>query len=237
MLLRTVCTYRYGSKTSKTRKSPFPVRENAYFDPRSAASIFTHGEYTAAVGTPSAWVEPGIITAVNMKHRHGLIAIRTLVCSAGLLASSFVQTNDAAESPTRGYGKRRSGGVHDGGASTDHSPQVAGDCRVAVCISGHIRSFVYPVVHRSIRTNLVEAIEKEGGCKVDVFAYATPSDVVASYKLVCRYTRVEATVETDDGKFHLQNAAAISQPSIHVDPGCYGLLQMPSYSSHQSWRL
>lgn len=56
-------------------------------------------------------------------------------------------------------------------------------CRVAVCFSGHIRSFVYPVVHLSTRRNLVEAIAAEG-CRVDVFAYATLPDVVPSFKMV-----------------------------------------------------
>lgn len=66
---------------------------------------------------------------------------------------------------TQGYQHRHGdGGFFNGSAR----PR----CRVAVCLSGHIRSFAYPVVHRSIRTNLVEAIQREG-CEVDVFAYAT----------------------------------------------------------------
>lgn len=80
----------------------------------------------------------------------------------------------------------------DSHAVTDAGrPQIfsAGDedkmpgCRVAVCLSGHIRSFVHPVVHRSIRSNLIEAIEADG-CEVDVFAYATLGDTVASIKQV-----------------------------------------------------
>ncbi|CAN0533043.1 unnamed protein product, partial [Laminaria digitata] len=55
--------------------------------------------------------------------------------------------------------------------------------RVAVCLSGHIRSFVHSAVHKSIRRNLVEAIEADG-CDVDVFAYATAADTVASIKQV-----------------------------------------------------
>lgn len=74
-------------------------------------------------------------------------------------------------------------GSPDPNRQTDHGDNPRA-CRVAVCISGHIRSFVYPVVHRSIRTNLVEAIEKTGGCKVDVFAYATAMDTVSQYKEV-----------------------------------------------------
>lgn len=45
-------------------------------------------------------------------------------------------------------------------------------CRVPVCFSGHIRSFVHPVVHQSIRKNLLEKIAADG-CRVDVFAYAS----------------------------------------------------------------
>lgn len=56
-------------------------------------------------------------------------------------------------------------------------------CRAALCLSGHIRSFVYPVVHRSIRRNLIEAIEADG-CHVDVFAYATLEDNTAHPKEV-----------------------------------------------------
>lgn len=48
-------------------------------------------------------------------------------------------------------------------------------CRVAVCFSGNIRPFVNPVVHNSIRRNLIEAIEADG-CQVDIFAYATLND-------------------------------------------------------------
>lgn len=138
-------------------------------------------QFTAARRNPFSVQRPGSFTPVNMTHRRGAIALRTLLCRAGLLALSLVQTNNAADSSTN----RSSNGT-----SADPNPQAGDqhddpiDCRVAVCISGHIRSFVYPVVHRSIRTNLIEAIEKEGRCKVDVFAYATPSDVVASYKLV-----------------------------------------------------
>lgn len=56
-------------------------------------------------------------------------------------------------------------------------------CRVAVCFSGQLRSFVYPVVHYSARRNLIEAITNSG-CDVDVYAYATMKDVVPSFKLV-----------------------------------------------------
>lgn len=48
-------------------------------------------------------------------------------------------------------------------------------CRVAVSISGDVRSFVDPAVHRSIRRYVVEPME-EINCQVDVFAYAMLED-------------------------------------------------------------
>ena len=48
-------------------------------------------------------------------------------------------------------------------------------CRVAVCLSGHVRSFVSPAVHLSVRRNVIEAM-RGGGCTVDVFAYAALED-------------------------------------------------------------
>lgn len=57
--------------------------------------------------------------------------------------------------------------------------QSAETCRVAVCFSGHVRSLVYPIVHQSIRRNMIEALEASGDCQVDVFAYATLSDTVS----------------------------------------------------------
>lgn len=56
-------------------------------------------------------------------------------------------------------------------------------CRVAVCLSGAVRSFVHPAVHRSIKSNLIESIEADG-CEVDVFAYATREDTVPRHKQV-----------------------------------------------------
>lgn len=61
----------------------------------------------------------------------------------------------------------------------------AATCRVAICFSGHIRSFVYPSVHQSAKRNLVDAIAAEG-CRVDVFAYATLLDDVPSFKKVSK---------------------------------------------------
>lgn len=48
-------------------------------------------------------------------------------------------------------------------------------CRVAVAVSGDVRSFVDPGVHRSFRRHVVESIKKNG-CQVDVFAYAMLKD-------------------------------------------------------------
>ncbi|CAM9268601.1 unnamed protein product [Ectocarpus fasciculatus] len=48
-------------------------------------------------------------------------------------------------------------------------------CAVAVSISGDVRSFVDPVVHRSFRRHVMEAIKAEG-CSVDVFVYASLGD-------------------------------------------------------------
>lgn len=67
-----------------------------------------------------------------------------------------------------------------------------GGCRVAVCLSGHIRSFVHSAVHESIRRNLIKAI-KGDGCVVDVFAYATAADTVASIKKASPPPRTHAT--------------------------------------------
>lgn len=63
------------------------------------------------------------------------------------------------------------------GDSDDEGTPSSPSCRVAVCLSGHIRSFVHPVVHRSIQRNLIEAMRNDG-CQVDVFAYATAGDTV-----------------------------------------------------------
>ena len=67
--------------------------------------------------------------------------------------------------------------------STLSDGSTVASCRVAVCLSGHIRSFVHSAVHKSIRRNLIEAIEADG-CDVDIFAYATAKDRVASVKHV-----------------------------------------------------
>lgn len=143
-----------------------------------------------------------------MKNRRCILAIRTLLCSAafGVIADQpwlvysspsigRGQAFDSKDPNERGYRNNSSNGADAGdtGANSGRIIQSSdqhddpGACRVAVCISGHIRSFVHPVVHRSIRTNLVEAIENSGGgCQVDVFAYATPSDAVSQYKQVTK---------------------------------------------------
>jgi len=48
-------------------------------------------------------------------------------------------------------------------------------CRVAVSISGDPRSFADPIVHRSFRRYVIEAIEKSD-CQVHVFAYGMLED-------------------------------------------------------------
>lgn len=68
---------------------------------------------------------------------------------------------------------------------SDESDELGdtGACRVAVCLSGAIRSFVHHAVHGSIQGNLIEAI-KADGCEVDVFAYATRRGMVGQGKEV-----------------------------------------------------
>lgn len=145
---------------------------------------------------------------MNMKSRRCILAVRTLLWSVAfgvfadqpqLVCSSPSNgrgdTFDTKDRNERGYRNDVSNGA-DASDTLAHSDPIiqGGDqhddpmaCRVAVCMSGHIRSFVHPVVHRSIRTNLVEAIENSGGgCKVDVFAYATPSDAVSQHKQVTK---------------------------------------------------
>lgn len=138
-----------------------------------------------------------VYKSMNMKRHRYTLAIRTLLCSAAfgvtvdqpqVVYSRRATTEVAAdrEDPNqRGYGRIRFSDGADLKVHVGDHHDDARTCRVAVCISGHIRSFVYPVVHRSIRTNLVEALEKnEGGCEVDVFAYATHSDAVPWWKQV-----------------------------------------------------
>lgn len=79
------------------------------------------------------------------------------------------------------------GRVHDPPSEEFRGERVkdrgAVQCRVAVCFSGHIRSLVYPVVHQSIRRNLIDTL-KHHGCKADVFAHATLKDTVSRFKQV-----------------------------------------------------
>lgn len=48
-------------------------------------------------------------------------------------------------------------------------------CRVALCFSGNILFFGQPLVHQSVRQNVIESIEADS-CRVDVFAYAALKD-------------------------------------------------------------
>lgn len=108
--------------------------------------------------------------------------VKPLIAVLGLIWSS----------PTTAVGASISGSIsqrdtsqrrlrHDPDESNEQGD--AGTCRVAVCLSGAIRSFVHHAVHGSIQGNLIEAI-KADGCKVDVFAYATREDTVGRDKKV-----------------------------------------------------
>lgn len=99
---------------------------------------------------------------------------------SGLMSTLIVAVGSTL---SNGAGQVRHGATNN--AST-------GGCRVAVCLSGHIRSFVHSAVHESIRRNLIKAI-KGDGCVVDVFAYATAADTVASIKKASPPPRTHAT--------------------------------------------
>lgn len=99
------------------------------------------------------------------------ILFLTYLLAGGIAAGT---TNDTI------YDSRQGPKVHENVADPE---RLAGACRVAVCLSGHIRSFVHPIVHMSIRRNLVDAMQ-EDGCEVDVFAYVSSGDTVASVKKV-----------------------------------------------------
>lgn len=104
---------------------------------------------------------------------HVVLLRVVLVLNSRIIASDHIdedlRTGDYAHRCSTG----RIGDTEEDGAT----------CRVAVCFSGHVRSFVYPVVYVSARRNLIEAIDAQG-CQVDVFAYATLLDVVPSFKTV-----------------------------------------------------
>lgn len=118
-----------------------------------------------------------------------------------ILRSVLVESEDSPNTRDDSVADPGSGHHSDGVVDADSGSNRAQDndqgddsgspCRVAVCFSGHIRSFVYPVVHQSIRRNLLEAIAERGGCRVDIFAYATLSDAVAKHKHVCTMRQPE----------------------------------------------
>lgn len=80
------------------------------------------------------------------------------------------------------------------GSTTAGGSEAISSCRVAVAISGDVRSSVDPAVHRSFRRYVVEAIEK-ANCLVDVFAYAMLEDDVDLLLEVSCYKKVQTTTE------------------------------------------
>lgn len=110
--------------------------------------------------------------------RSGFVATLSYVLAAALSSAARAEGATAINHSDNGRSSRQQNPeVH-----TD--PSGAGvSCRVAMCFSGAIRSFVHPAVHRSIRTNLIESI-KADGCEVDVFAYVTREDTVVKAKQV-----------------------------------------------------
>ncbi|CAM9453584.1 unnamed protein product [Ectocarpus sp. 12 AP-2014] len=72
----------------------------------------------------------------------------------------------------------RLGCISVASCESNQDPTTAAEippCAVAVSISGDVRSFVDPVVHRSFRRHVLKAIKAEG-CSVDVFVYASLGD-------------------------------------------------------------
>lgn len=109
----------------------------------------------------------------------GFVATLAYVLGAAALSSAARAEGTAAIDHSD---NSRSSRQQNPEAHTDPSSAGVG-CRVAMCFSGAIRSFVHPAVHRSIRTNLIESI-KADGCEVDVFAYVTREDTVVKAKQV-----------------------------------------------------
>lgn len=111
-----------------------------------------------------------------------LLFVEVAVAVLGLIwpnpAVSASSTSSTSQRQTN-QGRLR----HESDESNDQGD--ASTCRVAVCLSGAIRSFVHHAVYGSIQGNLIGAI-KADGCEVDVFAYATRQDTVGRDKQVIR---------------------------------------------------
>lgn len=114
------------------------------------------------------------------KNRSCMVFVKLVVAVLGLMrrnaAGSAVSSGSISLRKNNQEGTR-----HDSDKSNGQGDN--GACRVAVCLSGAIRSFVHHAVHGSIKGNLIEAIQGDD-CEVDVFAYATGKDVVGSGKEV-----------------------------------------------------
>lgn len=93
--------------------------------------------------------------------------------SVDILAVLLVVTRLTAGEDVSGAYHHHQLNLHD----DDNDSKIS--CRVAVCLSGHARSFVSPAVHLSVRRNVIEAIEADG-CRVDVFAYAALEDATST---------------------------------------------------------
>ncbi|CAM9821727.1 unnamed protein product, partial [Discosporangium mesarthrocarpum] len=65
------------------------------------------------------------------------------------------------------------------GASCIGGTQDEPRCHAAVCFSGTLGSFMHPIVNRSVRRNVIDALAA-GGCHVDTFAYVTVEDSTSS---------------------------------------------------------
>lgn len=104
-----------------------------------------------------------------------------MVCVAFAAVVADVEAGE--DTTVRGSGDNGRPPTQQSATKDDDRNGDAAGCRVAVCLSGAVRSFVHPAVHMSIRRNLIEAIEADG-CEVDVFAYATRQDTVDPFKQV-----------------------------------------------------
>lgn len=96
-------------------------------------------------------------------------------------------------------------GSDGGGAQHEHEESP---CNVAVCFSGHVRSFVYPMVHRSIEQNLIDVLKAQG-CQVDVFAYVTLEDTVSKVKQVTHSANHVTMIYLDGQIFSPRNNGSV----------------------------